>query len=504
MKEFHTGVHEIYARRRDLILLVVLVTIGLESLLYFCDFWFFTYHPRRMILFVVLSFAVCWGMFRNAISWVFYFFISLPHLSQNKKPIGRWSLDVLTTAMPGEPYEMFAETLAKIAAIRGPHTTYLLDGGNDSRLKTLCEKTGTIHVNCVGVGGAKAGKVNHCLTNFARGEIVLVIDPDHLPEADFFERVLPYFGQEDVGFVQVVQAYYNQNNSFVAMAAAEETYGFYGPLMMALNGMNIPFAIGANCTFRRRALDSIGGHAVGLAEDAQTSLRVHTAGWRSIYLPYRGSYGLVPEKLSSFFSQQLKWSYGMFRLLFEEYFASFRKLTASGRIYYFYAGTHYLLGFVTLINILLPVIFLFFKVFAVEMKLADFLVHLAPYLISGFAINMYIQRWYTCGKERRFPWRSMLLEKGTWHIYLQGMIYAIAGKKLAWLPTPKSSASGRSVGIVIPHGIAIALSFAAIAFALATYQRIDDGSILMMLFAAMNALALLPMFVLGIRRQKGL
>ena len=54
---------------------------------------------------------------------------------------------------------------------------------------------------------------------------------------------------------------------------------------MGLFGHGAAVAIGANCTFRRAALLSIGGHGVGLAEDLVTAIRLHARGWRSIYLP---------------------------------------------------------------------------------------------------------------------------------------------------------------------------------------------------------------------------
>ena len=51
--------------------------------------------------------------------------------------------------------------------------------------------------------------------------------------------------------------------------------------MMGMNAYNTAQAIGANCTFRRAALDSIGGHAAGLTEDMHTAMRLHAQGWKS-------------------------------------------------------------------------------------------------------------------------------------------------------------------------------------------------------------------------------
>ena len=149
---------------------------------------------------------------------------------------------------------------------------------------------------------------------------------------NFLDETLGFFQDEKIGFVQVIQAYYNQYRSVTAAGAAEQTYTFYGPTQMGLFGNGSAVAIGANCTFRRKAFDSIGGHAQGLAEDLQTSIRIHAAGWKSIYNPVIVSRGLVPEELGSFCKQQLKWARGVFEILFGELPKVFRKLIFGKRL----------------------------------------------------------------------------------------------------------------------------------------------------------------------------
>ena len=45
---------------------------------------------------------------------------------------------------------------------------------------------------------------------------VLCSDPDHVPTPRFLNEVVNYFDDSSVGFVQIVQAYYNQEESVVA------------------------------------------------------------------------------------------------------------------------------------------------------------------------------------------------------------------------------------------------------------------------------------------------
>jgi cellulose synthase (UDP-forming) len=486
---FDTGRRRIRITGLDRLALFLLFTAAVLAALYFADFWFLGGHRKNLWLFPILSYAVFRSIARNAVSWSIFQFVSIPEPGPARPEA---TVDVLMTAMPGEPYAMFEKTLEAVQAMRHPHRAYLLDGGNDPALRALCDRLGATHVDCRGIQGAKAGKVNHCLRNHARGEFVLILDPDHIPEPDFLDRTLPCFTSDDVGFVQVVQAYHNVDESWVARGAAEQTYGFYGPLMMGLGGLGVPVAIGANCTFRRKALDDIGGHAESLAEDANTSLLIHAKGWRSVYLPYRASYGLVPADLRSFHHQQLKWAAGMFRLFLGDYRRNFLRFNLAARLNYFFAGGHYLVGFATFLTLLLPIVFLFGRIFAVEMGLAEFLWHVAPYLVFSTWMSLYVQRWYSCDSEKGFPWRSMLLEKGTWFVYFLAFVYTLAGKKVLYLPTPKTAGKGGTAWLALPHALVIVLSLAAVAFAWITYPRIDDGTRLMAFFALLNAVTLMP------------
>lgn len=486
---YFTGTREIRVSFWDKVVLFLLLTVGIEATLYFADFWFLGDHRKNLWLFPILTYAVFRSMGRNLVSWTIFLFSAIPKPGPARPEA---KVDILTTAMPGEPLPMFETTLQAIAAISHPHVAYLLDGGNDPELKSLCARTGAVHVDCRGIQGAKAGKVNHVLRNYAKGEFVLILDPDHIPRPDFLDRVLPCFDAEEVGFVQVVQAYHNIDESWVARAAAEQTYGFYGPLLMGLSGLGMPVAVGANCTFRRKALDDIGGHAESLAEDVNTSLRIHARGWRSYYVPYRASYGLVPADLRSFHHQQLKWAAGMFRLFFGEYFQRFTQFNLQARLYYFFAGTHYLMGFSTMLTFVLPIAFLFGKIFAVEMPFTVFLYHILPYLFISTIISFFVQRWYSDEGEIGFPWRSMLLEKGTWFIYFLALVYTLVGKKVLYLPTPKQSTVGGTAYLAIPHLIIMVLSAASIVFAWATYPRIDNGTRLMTFFAILNIATLIP------------
>lgn len=432
---------EVFRHRRapkvktwERVFLAVLLFLGMQSVAWFALWWFRLEHVNNLPLFILLSLATWYGVFRMMVGWYNSFHIDQPDFVA--APDGL-RVAIFTTSSPGEPYEMFVRTLAAAREIRYPHTTYLLDDTRDPRFAALAREMSAVHLEIVDIPGAKAGKINVALEKTTE-EFILVLDPDHVPLPEFLDRVLGYFGDPQVGFVQVAQAYHNPGESFVARAAAEQTFAFYGPIMQGMNGTGTAVAIGANCTFRRTALESIGGHGIGLAEDLVTSIRLHAKGWKSVYVPEIVSRGLVPADLDSYLKQQLKWSRGVHEVLFREYPRAFRRLNWHQRISYFMIGSYYLVGLTTLIYLAIPLIYLWFGKQPAYLMLAEYLQHGLPVGFFGIAIYWFMQRWL-CDppREHGLHWRGTLLKIGSWNIYLKGLTLALLGIAVPYVPTVK-------------------------------------------------------------------
>ncbi len=425
----------------------VLLFLGIQSVAVFAFWWFRAEHVGNPTLFALLSFATWFGVSRIVIGWYNVFHVEQPAFQE--APAGL-SVAIFITSSPGEPYAMFVRTLAAARAIRYPHTTYLLDDTQDPAFGDLAREQGAVHLELIGIPGAKAGKINAALKRTSE-EFVLVLDPDHIPFENCLDRILGAFSDERVGFVQVAQAYYNAGRSFVARAAAEQTFAFYGPIMQGMHGTGTAVAIGANCTFRRAALNSIGGHGVGLAEDLVTSIRLHAAGWRSVYVPEVVARGLVPEDLDSFLRQQLKWSRGVYEVLFQEYPRAFRRLSLHQKISYLMIGTYYLVGLTTPIYLLIPLLYLWTGAQPAAMFVAEYVVHALPVAVFAIAIYLFAQRWLADPRrERGWHWRGMLLKIGGWDVYLRGLVLAVLRISVPYIPTAKERQRGnfRSMAIV--------------------------------------------------------
>lgn len=433
--------------RNERFILLALVIAGILSIFRFGEWWFRGEHVESLPFYLILTLCFWYSILRMILMWINALGIRKP---QSIRALPGKRVAIFTTSSPGEPLSMFEKTLEACTRIRYPHTTYLLDDTEDPRFKEVAERHGAVWLELVGLPGAKAGKINKAL-EMTDEEFILVLDPDHIPFPNFMDEVLGYFEEENVGFVQVAQAYYNQYRSFTAKGAAEQTYSFYGPMMMGLYGYGCNLAIGANCTFRRDALASSGGHGIGLAEDMITAIRLHAKGWKSVYVPKVLSRGLVPEDFGSFCKQQLKWSRGVHDILFVELPKLWKELTWKQRLAYLTISTYYLGGFVLLIYILIPYVFFLTDLMPANMYFSDFIVYGAPVVFFGLWIYLYLQRWVCDRKtERGIHWRGSILKFSTWAVFLYGSILAVFNARIPYIPTAKEAVTGRLTRFVLP------------------------------------------------------
>lgn len=423
------------------------------------------FHPFNIgnkILYWLLMSGIGYFCLKILHEWYHYFCISIPQLPPSE---ARPTVDILTTFCAGEPYEMIRETLTAMQAITYPHTTWLCDEADDPYLKEICRQMGVRHVTRNNRRDAKAGNINNAL-QYATGELCVVMDPDHVPSPDFLDRVIPYFEDPDIGFVQIVQAYSNIGDNIIAKGAAQQTFQFYGPMMMAMNTYGTVQAIGANCTFRRTALDSIGGHAPGLAEDMHTAMQLHAKGWKSVYVPEVLTLGLVPNTLSAYYKQQLKWARGTFELLLVTYPKLFSKFTWRQKLHYGTLPCHYLSGLMFFINFLVPVLSLTLGIIPCQFDILSFGIISLPFIASTILVRHFVQRWVMAEEESGFHIVGGLLLMGTWWIYLLGLVYTIIRKKVPYIPTPKDDKEGTHWTLFIPNAAILLVSLGAIIYGL--------------------------------------
>lgn len=479
--------------RIQLFSLRLMILLGLVSMAFFIYTILGPAIVEDRILYGLLISTFLFTCFKVLYEWYHYLFISVCPTPANGK---LFTVDIFTTFCAGEPHEMTIATLQAMQAIYYPHTSYLCDEADDPCLKEVCRNLGVHHITRKDKRDAKAGNINNAL-KYSTGDLCLILDPDHLPFPEFLDPVVPHFNDPGTGFVQVVQAYSNAHESWVAKGAAQQTYQFYGPMMMTMNTYGTVPAIGANCTFRRSALESIGGHAAGLAEDMHTAMRLHAKGWKSVYVPALLSRGLVPSTLSAYYQQQLKWSRGVFELLVTTYFSLFSRFNLRQKIHYGLLPGFYLSGFIFLINFLIPVISLFTDVYPIKMGFLSFMLTALPFIFTTILIRNEVQRWVMDDNERGFHIVGGLLLIGTWWVHILGIFYTLIRKRVPYLPTPKNKFQEQNYIVLLPNIFILLISAGAVFYGL--YNDWNPYTFTMAGLAGINCLLMLFVLLAGIQ-----
>lgn len=243
----------------------------------------------------------------------------------------------LTTIVPGkEPIDMVRRTLAAATRIHydtGVIDVWLLDEGDDPAVKRMCAELGVRHFTRRYQGEyntvrgefkarTKHGNYNAWLDRFGhRYDVMLSVDPDHVPLPCYAERMLGYFRDPDVAFVCGPQTYANQD-TFVTRGAESQQFPFHGLIQRAANRNRAGMLVGTNNAIRIKALWTVGGLQDSITEDMATGLLLHSRRnpetgrrWDSVYTPDVVALGEGPSSWGDYFGQQLRWSRGTLEIL---------------------------------------------------------------------------------------------------------------------------------------------------------------------------------------------
>ncbi|MFA5891765.1 MAG: glycosyltransferase [Actinomycetota bacterium] len=390
-----------------------------------------------------------------------------------------YSIDVLIPTC-GEPLEVIERTVAGAIAMDVPHQTYVLDDARDPAVRSLAARLGARYIVRFTSRGAKAGNLNAALER-TKGDLVAVFDADHVPHPEFLRSILGYFNDEQLAFVQTPQYYANAGGDEVARGAYLQQVIFYGPICRGKNGLNSAFCCGTNVLFRRKALEGVGGFDErSVVEDFVTSMRLHRAGWRSVYYPHVLAEGLGPTGVRAYFRQQFRWARGSIGALFTgEPFK--RGFTLRQRVQYLLATTFYLIGLVSTIYLTLPILYLVGGWSALAPGSGDFVFFYAPYLLCAFLTL----RW---ALGRRLGLDHIRYTFGAFPVYAAAAISAVLH-----LPARFRVTGRRARGGVPPLALLPLIAFAATAQAIvmgAFLRTPDARTVTTMSWAALNMLLL--------------
>lgn len=457
-------------------------------------------HTVDFILFALVSYVVWYEVLTELFSWLVTFHMIEP---EPIAPEPGKKVAFLTAFVPGkEPLAMLERTLIAMTEADYPHDTWLLDEGNDNEVKQLCKKLGVYHFSRKGTAKyntqdgqykvkTKGGNYNAWFDMHGVGyEFVAQLDVDFIPRKDYLTATLGYFRDERVAFVGTPQVYGNINDSWIAKGAAEQAYNFYGSMQKGLYGMGMQLFIGANHVVRMSAHKTIGGYAGHIVEDHLTGMKFYVNKWKSVYVPKILAVGEGPSTWGSYFSQQMRWSYGLIDILFSKSPSLFKKMRPRHILNYFALQQYYFYGLVQMIGVILLTLYFVFGITATDMNLGELLLIYPAVVVWQQIIFLWTQRFNVDPKnERGFLMRAKLLNMAVWPIYCMAFLTVVTKKNLTYKVTPKGeaqSAATAELNLFVIHFILGTITAVCIVLSFFTHHQ----ALHLLFWAALNTVVM--------------
>lgn len=302
-----------------------------------------------------------------------------------------------------EDVEIVRKTTLCALAIEYPadkKQVYVLDDGRAEKykarreeLRQVCEELGATMLTRDNNDHAKAGNINTAFKCTA-GDLVLILDCDHMPVRQFLMHTVGFFFNPQVAFVQTPHWFYNpdpfERNLLTRGKIPVGNELFYKVLQKGNDFWNAAFFCGSAAVIRKEYALQVGGIATEtVTEDCHIAFRLHSLGYESIYYDKIMVAGLAPEKFSAYVGQQVRWARGMAQILRIENPLINPKLhlTIPQRICYFSATSHFFYGFPRLMYAIAPPLFLLFGINSVKGLGLETLFYALPHIILSMQTN---------------------------------------------------------------------------------------------------------------------
>jgi len=214
-----------------------------------------------------------------------------------------------------EGLDVLGATLVGCDRIGYPHTTWVLDDGRRDEVRQLAERFGARYLSRPTNEHAKAGNINNALS-YTDGELILILDADHVPQPDILDATVGYFDDPSVALVQTPHDFGNHDSFQHFETGRHDQSMFFEVLMPGKDRHDGAFWCGSAAVILRHALEGIGGIATEtVAEDFHTTIRLHGQGWHTRYHDETLVQGLAPHDLASFLLQRDRWARGNLAVL---------------------------------------------------------------------------------------------------------------------------------------------------------------------------------------------
>jgi cellulose synthase/poly-beta-1,6-N-acetylglucosamine synthase-like glycosyltransferase/predicted Zn-dependent protease len=365
------------------------------------------------------------------------------------------TVDVLIPTL-NEDVHLLRATLQACARMDYPHRTYVLDDGRRPEVEALARELGAGYVSRPDNRHAKAGNLNHALER-TDGEFVVILDADHVPEPNFISRIIGYFADERLGYVQTPHAFYNFD-SFQARLNHKQRY-YWEESEVSGAARSSPAV--RPCSAARPWKTSATSPPKPSTEDLHTGLRINAKGWKSLAIRERLIAGQAAPDITTFHSQRLRWATGNLSIMAYDNPLTVSGLTLPQRLCYFGSMIHWSSGFFKLAIYLTPLLMLFTGVPPVAKFTWTLGIITAFYLV----IALYALKVVTNGYGSFLNWEFFSM-MGFW-VQIRATLRALFVRRgQEFVVTSKRGRQAKQVWpYVIPHACLIGLTILALVWA---------------------------------------
>lgn len=219
-----------------------------------------------------------------------------------------------------EPPAVVIETLNALSKLDYPHFEVIVVDNNtkdpnlwrpiQDHCANLGERFRFFHIDPL--KGAKAGALNAALKLTAPHiELIGVIDADFIAKSDFLIKLVGFFDDRHLGFIQTCQDYRDWRSSIYRSACYYEYESSFKLEYPGESEWDVTYPVGTMCLIRRDVLDKVGGWAEWcLTEDSEVGVRIHAMGYSGYYLRNTFGEGLIPETFEAYKQQRFRWAAG--------------------------------------------------------------------------------------------------------------------------------------------------------------------------------------------------
>jgi cellulose synthase (UDP-forming) len=414
------------------------------------------------VLFTMLLVTEFYGIYALAI--LTWFSWSRPAAARPTATPGR-SVDVYVCTYD-EPAEVVMATLAGCRALTYPHTTYLLDDGRRAEMEELAELAGARYMTRDDNSHAKAGNLNAALPR-TEGDLVLMLDADHVPMPDALDALVGYFDDERMALVQTPHDFFNHDSAQHYAVGRHEQSLFYRVLCPGKDRHGAAYWCGSAALINRHALLEIGGVATEtIAEDFHSTIRLLRHGWKTRYHDEVLVQGLAPHDLDGYLLQRDRWARGNLAVFtLPESPLRARELSPLQRLSYFASLLAYLAPPMRLLLLVTLGLVLWTGELPMKISVVALAALWLPSLLLNLSAGSALARGYM-----RIP-ETAHYELLTMEIYTRALRCIVRPGKTAFKVTPKQGRDGGGFEAIRRLHLVL---FCAVLLATGTLMRLLD------------------------------